>query len=246
MKPKFILKVLVVVALWSLFAAMIFNHQDYRTAYRGSAGIAPLPQEEKEAVVLVLAARTFNWRGYFAVHSWIATKEKNADSYTTYQVVGWYVGWKGTAIDIKKDIPDRFWYSAKPEIIEELIGEKAEKAIPQIKAAAEAYPYGKTYHAWPGPNSNTFISYLIRHTDELTVELPANAIGKDWQDRLVEKSESGSGYRFSVYGLLGVTIGIAEGIEVNLLGLNFGIDFRRPALKLPMIGRIGFSNTPLD
>jgi hypothetical protein len=32
-----------------------------------------------------------------------------------------------------------------------------------------------------------------------------------------------------------------EGIEVNLLGLNFGIDFKSPALKLPGIGRLGLA-----
>jgi hypothetical protein len=31
----------------------------------------------------------------------------------------------------------------------------------------------------------------------------------------------------------------AEGVEINLLGLNFGFDFLRPALKLPGVGRIG-------
>jgi hypothetical protein len=35
-----------------------------------------------------------------------------------------------------------------------------------------------------------------------------------------------------------------EGIEVNLLGLNFGIDFKSPALKLPGIGRLGLSPAP--
>jgi len=30
-----------------------------------------------------------------------------------------------------------------------------------------------------------------------------------------------------------------EGIELNLLGLSLGIDFSRPALKLPFIGRLG-------
>jgi hypothetical protein len=32
-----------------------------------------------------------------------------------------------------------------------------------------------------------------------------------------------------------------EGLEVNLLGLGFGIDPLGPALKLPFIGRIGFN-----
>jgi hypothetical protein len=30
-----------------------------------------------------------------------------------------------------------------------------------------------------------------------------------------------------------------EGLELNLLGLTFGVDVRRPALKLPAIGRLG-------
>jgi len=30
-----------------------------------------------------------------------------------------------------------------------------------------------------------------------------------------------------------------EGVEVNLLGLTFGLDFKNPAIKLPIVGRIG-------
>jgi hypothetical protein len=32
-----------------------------------------------------------------------------------------------------------------------------------------------------------------------------------------------------------------EGIEVNLLGLNFDIAFVKPEIKLPFIGRLGVS-----
>ena len=31
-------------------------------------------------------------------------------------------------------------------------------------------------------------------------------------------------------------------MELNLLGLNVGIDFNRPALRLPSIGRLGMDN----
>jgi hypothetical protein len=33
-----------------------------------------------------------------------------------------------------------------------------------------------------------------------------------------------------------------EGIEINFLGAVIGIDLRRPALKLPGLGRIGFNS----
>lgn len=35
-------------------------------------------------------------------------------------------------------------------------------------------------------------------------------------------------------------IGFREGVEVNLLGLTFGLDPFGPALKLPGLGRVGF------
>jgi hypothetical protein len=44
---------------------------------------------------------------------------------------------------------------------------------------------------------------------------------------------------------LGFSLGLAEGIEVNLLGLNFGVDFWTPALKLPSLGRVGFADQAL-
>ena len=40
-------------------------------------------------------------------------------------------------------------------------------------------------------------------------------------------------------GYLGLKIGWVEGIELNLLGGVFGLDFRRPAIKLPAVGRLG-------
>jgi hypothetical protein len=234
-----------------LFYMMLFigctPKYHWSTAPRDSAGIAPLPEKESEAIVQVYAARTYGWRGYFAVHTWIATKEKNAKEYTTYHVMGWRVRRGGEAVVIENDIPDRLWYGEKPYVVAELKGAKAESAIPKIDEIAKNYYYNKKYKAWPGPNSNTFISHIIRSVPELRVELPPHAIGKDWihNGDLVGWSETKSGFQVSLYGVLGFTLGLGEGIEVNVLGLTFGVDFLRPAIKLPMIGRIGFKDKPL-
>ncbi len=61
--------------------------QDWRTADRSSMGIAPRPEDESDALVQIYAARAFRWRGYFAVHTWEATKEKNSASSSPYQVI---------------------------------------------------------------------------------------------------------------------------------------------------------------
>lgn len=220
---------------------------DWRTATRESAKLAPLPGVEKQAVVQVYAAKTVSWRGNFSVHSWLATKEKNATEYTTYHVLGWKSQQGKGTIRIEKDIPDRHWFGAKPEIVSSYIGPRAEEMIPQIEAAVKSYPYPDMYRAWPGPNSNTFISHIIRSVPGMGVELPPNAIGKDWihNAQLIGWSETKTGVQFSLLGAFGFTLGLGDGVEVNILGLSFGVDVWRPALKLPLIGRLGMKDAPV-
>jgi hypothetical protein len=43
----------------------------------------------------------------------------------------------------------------------------------------------------------------------------------------------------SIFGLFGLTASAVEGLEVNLLGLTFGLNPFDPALKLPLLGRLG-------
>jgi hypothetical protein len=113
--------------------------------------------------------------------------------------------------------------------------------IEKIRNAVGTYPYPRAYRAWPGPNSNTFLAYIARQLPELGLDLPSNAVGKDFLPggALFAAAPSGSGFQLSLYGLAGVLIAVKEGIELNLLGLSIGIDAAAPALKLPAIGRLG-------
>jgi hypothetical protein len=93
---------------------------------------------------------------------------------------------------------------------------------------------------WPGPNSNTFTAWVLRAVPELEADLPPTAIGKDYTGKkLVGSAPSGRGFQFSLFGLVGLTASIVEGLEVNLLGLTFGINPFDPSLKLPLVGRVG-------
>ena len=133
--------------------------------------------------------------------------------------------------------------SVKPKIIADLRGDGVDDVIKRIDAAARQYPYPDDYVLWPGTNSNTFTAYVARAVPELKLDLPPTAIGKDFlpNGSLIAGAPSGTGYQVSLYGLLGVLAAIEEGVEVNILGLVFGIDPLDLALKLPMAGRIGFA-----
>ena len=74
-----------------LFATTSCSNSDWRTASREPAGIAPSPELVQDAVIEVYAADAFSWRGWFAVHTWLAFKEQGAKEYQVYEVVGWRV-----------------------------------------------------------------------------------------------------------------------------------------------------------
>jgi len=215
--------------------------QDWRTADRSSAGIAPDPAAVREAVVQVYAARAFDWRGMFAVHTWIATKTENAPAYTLHQVMGWRER-RGLPVLVSvHDVPDRAWYGQPPEILADVRGPAAASMIGQIEAAVASYPYAHEYTLWPGPNSNTFTAHVGRAVPGLKLELPTTAIGKDYltNGSIFARAPSGTGYQLSLFGILGITAAAREGLEFNLLGLAFGVDPQDLAVKLPGIGNLG-------
>jgi len=215
---------------------------DWRTANRDSAGIAPDPQTTPEAVVQVYAARAWGWRGRFAVHTWIAVKAAEAPAFTVYEVIGWRAFHGQSALAVHNRPPDGRWYGAEPEILFDLRGQGVDDVIRRIDLASRSYPHADAYHAWPGPNSNTFTAYVSRAVPELTVDLPPTAIGKDYlTGGLLAETPSGSGFQVSLFGVVGLMIALKEGLEVNILGLVFGIDPDDLALKLPMIGKLTLS-----
>lgn len=213
---------------------------DWRAASREPVGLAPDPAATREAVVQVYAARAWGWRGYFGVHTWLAAKRTGATAYTVYELIGWRLRYGDTALAIGERAPDARWFGNAPELLADKRGAGVDALIARLDKAARAYPYAAQYSVWPGPNSNTFTAWVTRAVPELEADLPPTAIGKDYLDgRLVTKAPSGSGWQVSLYGLLGATASGVEGVEINLLGLTFGLDPFAPALKLPLVGRLG-------
>jgi hypothetical protein len=158
-------------------------NEDWRTASREAAGIAPDPSTEKSAVIEFYAADAFSWRGWFAVHTWMATKAENETEYTVYEVVGWRVNSGQPALRVfQTATPDRYWYGAKPEKVLSIKGDKASILIPKITAAVSRYPWADEYTLVPGPNSNTFPAWIGLQVPELELKMPLRAIGSGYAE----------------------------------------------------------------
>lgn len=159
------------------------SSSDWRDTSREPAGLSLPPTTTSEAVIEAYAADAFGWRGWFAVHTWLAVKPANASEYTVYEVVGWRVDDGQPALRIyQTKTPDRYWYGARPEKLLTVIGAQAERLIPQIAQAAQEYPWANVYEAVPGPNSNTFPAWIALRFPELGLELPFSAIGSGYAD----------------------------------------------------------------
>jgi Protein of unknown function (DUF3750) len=209
-----------------------------RTADRASAGLLPPARAGQGAVVRIFSARTIRWRGIIATHSWIVVKEAGAPAYSRFDCTAW-----GEPIWIDRFVPDGRWFGRMPEAIFAADRASAERMIPRIRDAVRDYAFREIgdYRVWPGPNSNTFVAAVMSAVPEISVTLPPTAIGKDFpvDGRWIGTTPSGSGIRINLGGYVGLTVGWVEGIEVNILGAVAGVDFRRPALKLPGVGRLG-------
>jgi hypothetical protein len=214
---------------------------DWRTASRASIGLAPDPAVTPEPIVQVYAARTVRWRGYFGVHTWVAVKPRAATEYTIYEVNGWRLRRGGSSVAVGNRPADARWFGSRPDLVAERRGEGVEELIGRIERAVADYPYADVYRVWPGPNSNTFVAHLLRAVPELRADLPPTAIGKDYLgSSFVARSPSGTGVQLSAFGVLGALAGVEEGLELNVLGLTFGIDPLDLAVKLPLAGRFGW------
>lgn len=210
----------------------------WRVADRSSAGLLPDAAAHPDAVVRVFAARTVRWRGIVAMHCWIVLKAAGDAAYSRYDYTAW-----GEPIRVNGFVADGRWFGQVPDLVYAADGPAAAAMVPRMQAAIEGYAWRRLgdYRAWPGPNSNTFVAAVLDAVPGLDVALPPLAIGKDYpyDGRWLRVTSSGTGVRLSLGGYSGVTVGWVEGIELNIIGGVVGVDVRRPAIKLPGLGRIG-------
>ncbi len=151
-----------------------------RTGSRQSAGIAPHPVAHTDAIVQVYGARASSWRGWLAIHTWIAVKPSGAAEYTVYEVDGWRQSKGLPVLRIEKDLPDRYWNGKRPRLLKEVRGCGVDALIAAVDRAARTYPWPETYRIFPGPNCNSFTAWMAAEVPELGLVLPSTAIGSGY------------------------------------------------------------------
>jgi Protein of unknown function (DUF3750) len=115
--------------------------------------------------------------------------------------------------------------------------DSAAQAIYAVLAQAQDYPYRDLYRAWPGPNSNTFVAWVLREAG-LHHALDPRAIGKDYVGLLgMQLSSRPAGAQVET-PLLGVRVCLRDGVEVHLLGLTCGLRWSPLEVYTPF-GRLG-------
>lgn len=217
--------------------ASVDRPSSWRSANWSSTGLLPPASKHRGAGVYILSARTGGFKGAFAVHSWIVLKDQGTSTYERYEKVGWGKPVRRDAYDA-----DAAWYSNQPWVVAGLEGAKAETVLTKVRSAIASYPFAERgdYHIWPGPNSNSFVAYVLRHVPELNAVLPPNAVGRDYPSRgWFAIDPDGRDIHLSLAGFIGLSAGWRSGLEFNLLGQTAGVDIARPALKIPAIGRVG-------
>jgi hypothetical protein len=241
---RFLLRFLVLAIILPIAAGAALSlsrgwAESWRSADWSSSGLLPAAEDVREAKVLIIAARTGRWKSIFAEHMAIVLKPEGAAQWTRYDVVGW-----GNPVRRNGWAADAFWYGNRPYVVAEVSGAQAAALIPRIEASIAAYPYAArgAYTVWPGPNSNSFVAWVVRNTEGFSAELPPVAVGKDWlgQGLALARAASGTGIVVSAGGLIGLTLALEEGVEINLLGTTIGIDPGDLAVKLPSLGKLSF------
>ncbi len=182
-----------------------------------------------DAVVMLASVTMPEPIDTIARHAWFAVREEGSESWRKVEYGGFGPG------PLKTN-------HGSVQVHAIWRGARAERAIACLDEA-KSKAYVRNYVPYPGPNSNTFVDRLLRKCN-LRADLPSTAIGKDYRGRFIGASWTSGGTGVQVETpIVGIRLGLTEGIEVHLLTLAFGIDLWPPAIIVPFgDGRIGFAD----
>lgn len=221
-----------VVALWAACAGCVIGQ-----------GRAVAPDTE-DAVVIVGSAALGQPLDGIARHPWVSLRDAGSSEWERWEVMCCPDRSRFSTVKRSRRPPESDYGGGGGDVRFHAVitGERARRAIECVRREAPRYPDRDRYRAWPGPNSNTFVDYVIRKCG-LGTDLPAPSIGKDYRGLIgVSWTSGGTGFQIET-PVVGVKLGLTEGVEIHILGMAIGIDLWPPAIIVPVgPGRIGFAD----
>lgn len=179
------------------------------------------------------------WLTRFAKHTWFDIKAGPESPWIRVEILNEHSGVLVTPIPSESVWDDFRWDRRAVRILRLFEGEKA-REIAEAILSHTALRESSRYRAWPGPNSNTFAEKLLRTIPGFGARLHHNAVGKDWTALFFAgASSTGSGLRLDT-PVLGMQIGLEDGLQLHFLQLSLGLSFWPPAVEIPFLPRIGF------
>ncbi len=201
--------------------------------------VPPLTPPPDEPVVQLRYATLPDGLGAISVHHWFVEYDPTDGRWHRWEL--WQDADAGGTRwgHVHKDLlrPDAGVGGGPSQVAAEWRGSAA-RALVAALADSRQYPYRGRYLAWPGPNSNTYVAWVLRRAG-VAADLHPMAVGKDYEGLAgFDVSTTRTGVQAET-PLLGLKVGLLDGVEVHFLCFTLGIDGWTPALKTPL-GRIGF------
>ena len=137
----------------------------------------PLPNATKSEAIVRLYAAPIPWISSFAVHCWFVVKRAGDDTFHRWELWQDAGGPYGhMRLDLGTAEGD---VGGGPSfILAELRGTQAEPVVDFIESQSPSYSCRNEYVAFPGPNSNTYVQWVLNGAG-WNIDLPWVAIGKD-------------------------------------------------------------------
>ena len=198
---------------------------------------ADIPTGDRDLVVVKTVRLPDNepWYSQFAQHSWIDFHEAGQANWTRVEANLDPDVWEIPAAEAHR--PTRWGRDVSLLLV--LEGAEAAACVPAIREEAARAAEGFEYRAFPGPNSNTYTTRILQAVPGLATELDHNSVGKDYTPFVSAGwTAAGDGLHLDTV-LVGASLGYLSGVELHVAGLTLGLSLWPPALKLPVLPRIG-------
>ncbi len=178
--------------------------------------------------------RTEKFIARFATHTYIDYRENLQSPWYRVEVYNPKSGVVCEKISLE-EAQSKVRFHERVRVLAQFDGSANPDIVRDIQAFSESYN-DRIYCSYPGPNSNTFIENMMRKVDGIDAILDHNAIGKE-HGYYAGKSAGGTGLELQT-PIIGMAIGLKEGIEVSAFGLSTGVCNAPPSIRIPFLPKL--------